>query len=247
MIGGPPGAGGGGLWKRENGSGGKQPRGSGDGKTGADACDRGTHRSYLRSFHQRGQSPIWFQAGEGAGRHGGGRPPVHGTAAGRHGFCICHHAEGEQRIYRRCQSAPCAGSSAGAWHLDKDGGARASLWKGSHWGDASAGRFHGDRPGCVILSTGGMCRVKKSRCITAGGGQTRSVWCVRRTAGRSKRNDTKSKPEAGRRPALNRDGRPAFFYGKVERFYSFFRVKKIPAIAPIRTIGANRTNSHSNI
>lgn len=37
------------------------------------------------------------------------------------------------------------------------------------------------------------------------------------------------------------------FYGKVERFYSFFRVKKIPAIAPIRTIGANRTNSHSNI
>lgn len=135
-------------------------------------------------------------------------------AAGRHGFCICHHAEGEQRIYRRCQPAPCAGSSAGAWHLDKDGGARASLWKGSHWGDASAGRFHGDRPAVLSWSTGGMCRVEKSRCITAGGGQTRSVWCVRRTAGRSKRNDTKSKPEAGRRPALNRDGRPAFFMEK---------------------------------
>lgn len=35
-------------------------------------------------------------------------------------------------------------------------------------------------------------------------------------------------------------------YPKVEQFYTFFRVKKIPTIAPIRIIGANLTNSHSN-
>ncbi len=33
---------------------------------------------------------------------------------------------------------------------------------------------------------------------------------------------------------------------KAERFYAFFRVKIIPTIAPIRIIGANLTNSHSN-
>ena len=33
---------------------------------------------------------------------------------------------------------------------------------------------------------------------------------------------------------------------KAALFYAFFRVKKIPTIAPIRTIGANLTNSHSN-
>lgn len=33
---------------------------------------------------------------------------------------------------------------------------------------------------------------------------------------------------------------------KAECFYSFFRVKKIPMIAPIRIIGATLKNSHSN-
>ena len=33
---------------------------------------------------------------------------------------------------------------------------------------------------------------------------------------------------------------------KAGQFYPFFRVKKIPTIAPIKIIGANRTNSHSN-
>ena len=31
-----------------------------------------------------------------------------------------------------------------------------------------------------------------------------------------------------------------------EPFYTFFRVKKTPTIAPIRIIGANLKNSHSN-
>ena len=33
---------------------------------------------------------------------------------------------------------------------------------------------------------------------------------------------------------------------KAEWLYSFFRVQKIPMIAPIRIIGATLTNSHSN-
>ncbi|MFR8332474.1 MAG: GNAT family N-acetyltransferase [Oscillospiraceae bacterium] len=67
---------------------------------------------------------------------------------------------------------------------------------------------------------------RKSRCITAGGGQTRSVWCVRRTAGRSKRNDTKSKPEAGRPSCVEQRRAAGLLYGKVERFYSFFVLRK---------------------
>jgi hypothetical protein len=33
---------------------------------------------------------------------------------------------------------------------------------------------------------------------------------------------------------------------KVGQFYAFFRVRKTPTIAPIKTMGANLTNSHSN-
>ncbi len=33
---------------------------------------------------------------------------------------------------------------------------------------------------------------------------------------------------------------------KVEQLYTFFRVKTIPTIAPIKINGANLTNSHSN-
>ena len=35
-------------------------------------------------------------------------------------------------------------------------------------------------------------------------------------------------------------------FPKVAQFYTFFRVKNIPPIAPVRIIGANLTNSHSN-
>lgn len=37
-----------------------------------------------------------------------------------------------------------------------------------------------------------------------------------------------------------------YFVLKAEQIYTFFRVKKIPTIAPIRIIGANLINSHSN-
>lgn len=42
------------------------------------------------------------------------------------------------------------------------------------------------------------------------------------------------------------NGLKSKLYLKVVQFYAFFRVKKIPKIAPIRIIGANLINSHSN-
>lgn len=127
----------------------------------------------------------------------------------------------------------------GIW--TKDGGARASLWKGSHWGDASAGRFHGDRPAVLSCRPAECAESKNPAVLRREADRRRSVWCVRRTAGRSKRNDTKSKPEAGPASCVEQRRAAGLFYGKCETFIPFFRVKKIPAIAPNKN---NRCQPH---
>ena len=93
-------------------------------------------------------------------------------------------------------------------------GARASLWKGSHWGDASAGRFHGDRP-AVLSCRPAECAESKNPAVLRREADRRvpsGAYAGRQDARRGTIRNRNRKLAA--RPALNRDGRPAFFMEK---------------------------------